>query len=160
MTLRLPVSVIGTLAIDVVGARITYLRSADGSISGGQVNGAIRHQDVQTKVVPTIAGALNLALQTNPSSTQSMQALAVFDDGGAATAGCGTTCQNLDGSCAKASDGVIGDCEIASSPLMQTALAPDVQLFDANGTYHPNPANALKDSLSLGIRFTAVPATF
>jgi hypothetical protein len=51
-------------------------------------------------------------------------------------------------------------CEVATSGLIQNVLAPDVQMFDAAGNYHPNPTNANKDSLSIGLGFTAVPATF
>ena len=86
--------------------------------------------------------------------------LAIFDDGGRAEALCGGACQNLDKSCAVAHDGTIGDCEIATNGLLQNLLAPDVQLFDAAGNYHPNPANTTKDSLSVGLGFTAVPASF
>jgi hypothetical protein len=33
-------------------------------------------------------------------------------------------------------------------------------MLDANGNYHPSPDNTMKDSLSIGLGFTAVPATF
>jgi hypothetical protein len=39
-------------------------------------------------------------------------------------------------------------------------LAPDVQIYDANGNYAPNPLNTVKDSLSVGIGFTAVAANY
>jgi hypothetical protein len=70
------------------------------------------------------------------------------------------TCQNLDGSCAKAKDGIISDCEVATNGIMRNLLAPDVQMFDAAGNYHPNPSNTSPDSLSIGYAFTAVPASF
>ncbi|HWE29091.1 MAG TPA: hypothetical protein VHB97_13880, partial [Polyangia bacterium] len=150
----------GSTPVDLVGARITYVRAADGTVTGGQLNGAMRKYDIDHTVVPSVAGALNLSVQTNPSSSTSMQILAIFDNGGKPSAACGMMCQNLDGSCAIAHDNVISDCEVGTNSIIQNVLAPDVQMFDAAGNYHPNPANTNKDSLSIGVGFTAVPATF
>jgi hypothetical protein len=33
-------------------------------------------------------------------------------------------------------------------------------MFDSGGNYHPNPMNTNKDSLSLGLGFTAVKAMY
>ncbi len=160
VTVRVPIALFSVVPVDLVGARLSYVRAADGTIHGGQVNGAIRQHDIETKLVPNIAAALNAQVQANPSSSTTMQILQIFDTGGAASPACGATCQNLDGSCAKANDRIISDCEVGTNGIIRNLLAPDVQLFDAAGNYHPNPANTNKDSLSIGIGFTAVPATF
>ena len=62
--------------------------------------------------------------------------------------------------CAVKGDRKIDVCEVATAGLIQNVLAPDIQMFDANGNYHPNPDNTHKDSLSLGLGFSAVTATF
>ena len=148
-------------AVDVVGARITYVRDATGKLMMGQLNGAIRNKDVQTKVIPNLAASLTAQVQANPSSSTSMQILAIFDTGGKADPACAAgTCKNPDGSCAVKGDQKIDTCELATSGLITNLLAPDVQLFDAAGNYHPNPANTNKDCLSIGLGFTAVGATF
>jgi len=157
---RYDLPLFGSSPVDLVGARITYVRAANGTVTGGQLNGAIRQYDIDHELVPAIAGALNLQVHTNPSSSSSMQILAIFDTGGATDPACGSTCKNLDGSCAVAKDGNITDCEVGTNGIIRNVLAPDVQLFDAAGNYHPNPANTTKDSLSVGIGFTAVGATF
>jgi len=59
-----------------------------------------------------------------------------------------------------AKDGVISSCEVATNSLIKNVLAPDVQIFDSSGNYHPNAANTDKDSLSIGVGFTAVPANY
>jgi hypothetical protein len=90
-----------------------------------------------------------------------MQILSIFDNGGKADPSCSAgTCKNPDGSCAVSHDNKIDVCEVASSGLIHNVLAPDVQLFDSAGNYHPNPNNTMKDSLSIGVGFTAVAATF
>jgi hypothetical protein len=160
VTLKLPL--LGAVTtVDVVGAHVQYTRGADGKISGGQLNGAIRNGDVQTKLVPNIAVSLTAEVQANPGSSTSMQIESIFDNGGKADASCSAgTCKNPDGSCAVSLDNKIDTCEVASNGLIQNVLAPDVQLFDSAGNYHPNPNNTMKDSLSIGVAFSAVPATF
>jgi hypothetical protein len=160
VTLNLPL--LGSVTrLDVVGAHVQYTRGADGKISGGQLNGAIRNSDVQTKLVPNVAVSLTAEVQANPGTTTSIQILSIFDNGGKADPSCSAgTCKNPDGSCAVAMDNKIDTCEVGSSGLIQNVLAPDVQLFDSAGNYHPNPDNTMKDSLSIGVAFTAVPATF
>jgi len=151
----------GNTPVDVIGARLTYVRGANGSVTGGQLNGAIRKYDVDHQVIPAMTAGFNYQVQTNPTSTTTMQLLSIFDNGGKASPACGgATCQNLDGSCAVAHDNIFSDCEVSTSGLIQNVLAPDVQMFDAAGNYHPSAANTSKDSLSIGLGFTAVPATF
>ncbi len=62
-------------------------------------------------------------------------------------------------------DGMIGLCEVSGNSIIKNVLEPDVQMFEADGvTYHPNKnctgACTTKDSLSLGLGFTGVKATF
>jgi hypothetical protein len=60
-----------------------------------------------------------------------------------------------------ANDHRIDPCEVAQNAQIQSLFAPDVQIFSADGTtYAPNPQNAHKDSVSVGLGFTAVPASF
>ena len=160
VTLNLPL--LGAVTrVDVVGAHVQYTRGADGKVTGGQLNGAIRNSEVQAKLVPNVAVSLTAEVQANPGSSTSMQILAIFDTGGKADASCSAgTCKNPDGSCAVTHDNKIDTCEVGTSGLIQNVLAPDVQMFDAAGNYHPNKDNTNKDSLSIGVGFTAVPATF
>ena len=115
-------------------------------LAQGQMNGSVKNSDLQGSVIPGIATSLNAQVQKDPMSMQSKQILSIFDTGG-----CGA---------AVASDGVIDVCEVAGNSLIKALLAPDVQIYDANGNYAPNPQNTQKDSLSVGISFSAVRAKF
>ena len=128
----------------------------------GQLNGAIKKSDIDTKVIPSIATLLDQSVQMNPTSSSSQQTLQIFDTGGAAdpTGKCGSACQNPDGSCATRGDGHISTCEVGTNSIIENVLAPDVDLFDANGNWAPNPANTGKDSLSVGFAVTVVSARF
>jgi hypothetical protein len=137
----------------VVGAHVSFLYS-NGEITGGQVQGVIRKTDVESVVVPDLALTLNDLAQVDGSSTAA-QILGIFDVGG-----CQASDTNFDGSTAMASDGKIATCEVAGNSIIKNVLNPDVQMFNSDGAYQPNPANTAKDSLSLGFGFTGVPAVF
>ncbi|MCU1278920.1 MAG: hypothetical protein JWM53_2466 [bacterium] len=154
------------VTLKVNGAHLQFTRGADGKITGGQLNGAIKNSDVQTLIIPNVAKLLTdkIAKDMIPPATLSssdMQILSIFDNGGKADAACAAgTCKNPDGSCATKGDNKIDVCEVSTAGLIQNVLAPDVQMYDAAGAYAPNKDNTVKDSLSLGLSFTAVGATF
>ena len=160
MTLKVPL--LGAIiAVPLVGAHVQYTRAANGTVTGGQLNGAIRNSDVKNVLIPALAASLTAQVQVTPLDARAMELLAIFDNGGKSDAACADgTCQNPDGSCAVKGDNKIDICEVATAGLIQNVLAPDVQMFDLNGNYHPSPDNTNKDSLSIGLGFHAVPATF
>jgi hypothetical protein len=147
--------------VPLVGARLMVVQGGPG-MSFGQLNGAIRDSDVQKLVVPAFAHGMNTAIAADPNSSSSKQLLAIFDNGGTVNpmSMCPTTCANPDGTCAVQGDGVIAICEVGSNGIIKNVLAPDVQLFAADGSYHPNPANAARDSLSVGIHLDLASASF
>jgi hypothetical protein len=122
------------LILPVTGGRITYKVGTDGKITGGQINGAVKKTDVDTVIIPAVAMLVTAELAKPDPST----ALKMFDP-------------NMDGT-------VTAD-EIKMNSLISNFLAADIQLFE-NGVYKPNPAKTNKDSLSLGLGFDAVAATF
>jgi hypothetical protein len=155
----------------VHGGRIQFTRSAGGLIAG-QINGAIKNSDVQNSVVPTLAKALTKQVQSGfGMMSTNQQLLDIFDTGGTDStppSGClnsdGTpSCKNSApgaaafGQCAQKADHIISTCEVATNSLIKNVLTPDVQMFQ-NGVYAPSAANTMKDSLSVGVGFTAVPA--
>ena len=165
--IKLPlVSGADPVTLKVNGAHLQFTRDASGKITGGQLNGAIKNSDVQTLIIPNVATLLTKKITTdstppNMLSSSDMQILSIFDNGGKADAACTAgTCKNPDGSCATKGDNKIDICEVSTAGLIQNVLAPDVQMFDASGAYKPNKDNTTKDSLSLGLAFTAVGATF
>jgi len=153
--LQLPL-VSGAAPVDlkIIGAHIQF-HYAGGMISNGQINGAIKSTDVTNTIIPNVAQLLDMRVEANPSGSTEKQILQIFD------IGCSdTSAKNFDGTPAAKMDGKVATCEVADNSIIKNVLNPDVQMFDASGNYHPNKSNTNKDSLSLGLGFTAVKATF
>ena len=178
MSLQLPlVPNSDPLKLTVVGAHVTYTQSG-GKITSGQINGAIKKTDIDSTVIPKVATLLQnkLMMDKGMLTSTDMSILSLFDTGGSAgampagcTMSCSGTCQNpmtagdpRSCMCAAASDSIVDLCEVSTNSIIKSVLAPDVQMFDASGNYAPNPMPTAtsKDSLSLGLKFTAVKASF
>jgi hypothetical protein len=155
--------------VPIIGAHLQF--SVAGGRASGQLNGAIRNADMQATVIPAMATAYTNEIAQNPTSSNSLQLKSLFDTG------CAGTCKNPDGSCAVSGDSRIDPCEVRTNPIINNVLAPDVQMFTTDGaTYMPFPgsyagldmaapldmsgAPSTLDSLSIGIGFSAVGATF
>jgi len=168
VTIKLPlVAGADPVKLEVDGAHLQFTRDASGKITGGQLNGAIKETAVQMDIIPNVATLLsNKLMNDNPQTSTDKQIASIFDNGGKADPACSAgTCKNpaygtRPGMCAAATDNIIDTCEVSTAGLIQNVLAPDVQMFDASGKYAPNKDNTMKDSLSLGLSFTAVGATF
>jgi hypothetical protein len=169
-SVRLPL-VAGQTPVPIVlqGAHLQYTRSGT-MVTGGELQGGILSSDVQSHIVPAVASLLSNKLKTDmPQTSTDMQISSLFDTGGKADPSCTAgTCKNPTtgddplmraGQCAVKGDNIIDVCEVATNGLVTNLLAPDVQLFDGT-TYKPNKLNTTKDSLSVGLGFTAVGAKF
>jgi len=112
----------------------------------GRLTGSLAGPSALASLVPNLAAAFTLVISTSPDSQTARAIKLLFDTGG---------CVNPDGTSAAAGNGRIDPCELTQSPLIRNLLAPDVQLRDAAGHYHPVPSGPQQDSLSLGFGFTA-----
>jgi len=90
-------------------------------------------------------------IQADPEASIAVTIGQLFDMGG---------CTNPDGTVAQSSDGKIDVCELLTSPLLNGLLQPDVQIWDAQGNYAPNPLGGNADSMSIGLGFSAVVASY
>lgn len=124
-----------TIELPLQGARLKFTATATALVQG-QVNGSITAEDIDAIFVPTLAIAFDDVVQADPQSPDAMSLLQIFDSNPA--------------------DGRISVDEVRNHPLMQSLLAPDVDIRDAEGNYAPNPANTGEDALSFGFGFTAV----
>ena len=140
------------LDLSLTGAYVQFTRSGD-KVTAGQLNGAIPGDTVKTSIIPAVATLLNDQVQQKPTDSSSETILQLFD---AMT----TPCTNPDGTTSVGGDKKIGTCEVAENSIIKNVLAPDVQLFDATGAYKPSAENKTRDSLSLGLGFSAVKAKF
>jgi hypothetical protein len=128
----------------------------------GTLNGAIKNSDVQSIVVPAVADGLNATIAADPNGSTAHQLLNIFDNGGrpAMMPPCNSTCQNPDGTCGVAMDGKLQTCEVATNGIVMNVLAPDVEMFAADGSYKPNPNNTNKNAFSIGLGISTVQASF
>ncbi len=133
------------LRLDLSAARLQLANPPSGGPVSGQINGAIRYSDLQSTFLPSLVAALQ--------SSAPLRMMLDLGDGE------GHPCTNPDGTMSAPGDGQIGLCELSSSVAGNLVL-PDVALFDDAGDYHPDKANRNHDSLSVGVRFGASPATF
>jgi hypothetical protein len=150
---------IDPIPFNLIGAHLRFTRSGN-RITGGQINGVLTQVEVQNTLVPALAASLGAKVAADPSSSTSQQLLLIFDIGGTPDPACSNACRNPDGTCAQRNDGVISVCEVGTNSILKNVLNSDVQMFDETGAWHPSAANTLKDSLSIGFGFTAVPASF
>lgn len=135
------------ITLNLVGARVEIQSVAETGLMSGVLGGAITQADLQTSILPTVETLVDDAV--------------AVDCAGAAPPCCtagsaGETIINLfdaDDSCDISLD------EIQNNDLIKTLLAPDVDLLDAAGALNPN-VDGEAESLSLGLGFSAVPATF
>jgi hypothetical protein len=153
------------IRIPLVGLQLTASVSADGRSITGVLVGAMREDDVQLRIFPSLATVLTDKVRNDPMSTSSQAILEYFDDGGIATSACQTTrscngtpagagaCQNppavgeRPGLCADACDGIIDTCELSNSALVGT---PSLSLFDSQG-WDPDHNRFPHDSRSFGL---------
>lgn len=144
--INLPIASAGaSLRVRLNGAHIQWRSNSTTGLMEGQVNGSLRVSELQTTVIPGVAALLRSLVATGGSTAT--QILDIFDIGGCTGA--------------TADDGQIADCEVATNPLLTSILAPDVQVYASNGTtYQPCRSNCTNDSISVGVGFTAVKATF
>lgn len=141
-------------SINLQGSHIQYdtgfdPRSGAPGLLNGQLQGSIRIGEVKNVIVKDILGAFNLQIMMNGPGSMLIQQ--TFDVG---------NCNNQNGQIARAADKFIDECELTTSMLFMTLLAPDVTIYDGMGMYRPDPNNGAPDSFSVGIGFTAVKANF
>jgi hypothetical protein len=178
VSLMLPIPVLTltlSMNIPVVAAHLQFSYFG-GRIMAGQFNGAVKESDVKNIILPSLAQFYASKITADKAggglTSTDMSILSEYDNGGTpgpmqagCTKACATTCQNPGSGpnacgCAMAGDTNIDECEVATNPTIKATYAPDVQLFDANGNYAPNPNATHKDSMSIGFGFTAIPANF
>ncbi len=158
LRIKLPLS--GETLIPLTGGHVSYTLGVD-HLFTGQIQGAIAVSDLQNIFIPAVAQRFSALVAQSPCGSDCMTIKSIFDNGGVANSHCPQgTCANPDGTCAVANDNQISSCEISTNSLVANVLAPDVQMTDGKGNYHPAPTNAIPDSLSVGLGFTAVSAQY
>jgi hypothetical protein len=121
--------------VGLIGVRLEADLSAEGC-ANGKLGGGLTVDEFRGKLLPTIADGLNQIIELdNPAANALLRS---FDSD-----------QN----------GTITIQELEDNPLFRIAISPDLDLLDASGNFNPGQ-DGMKDSYSIGLGFTCVPATF
>jgi hypothetical protein len=121
------------IELPLVGLEIT-LRPDDTGYAG-EIHGAIAKADIDQHVLPQVYSAIQKMLAANPGAHADLVRLLDTDH-----------------------DGTVTLTDLSTNPFVHDVIAPDVQLFDANGGWAPNARNTTPDALSVGFAFHARPA--
>jgi hypothetical protein len=139
----------------ITSGRILF--SIQGTRISGRLNGAIAPDVLAAIAHPSVARRLTDEIRRDPRASFVMQTLSLFDNGGL-DEGCMGGCRNSDGTCGTKMNRVIETCEVSTNSIVKNIGAPDVDLFDEELRYRPDRDNRGKDSVSMGVAFTAVEA--
>lgn len=121
--------------VDLIGVHLEADFSADGC-ADGKLGGGVTVEEFHSRLLPAIADGFNQIIKTNNiAETPLLQA---FDSD---------------------KDGTITAQELEKNPILMIAVSPDLDLLDASGKFNPGQ-DGVKDSYSIGLGFTCVPAAF
>jgi hypothetical protein len=121
--------------VDLIGVRLEADFSAAGCVDG-KLGGGVTVEEFRSRLLPAIADGLNQIIKAN--NTAATPLLRAFDSD---------------------KDGAITTQELESNPLLMIAVSPDMDLLDSLGKFNPGK-DGVKDSYSMGLGFTCVPAAF
>lgn len=158
LKLSVPITLDYKLPLIVYGARIEGKLSATG-ITNGRLYGALRKTDLETYSFPVVAQAVTQRINELPNDSEEALMIAVFENQNNTISK--DKCTNTPAKCCATNPTTceITAAEVGASPLIQQLIAPDIQMFQ-NGSWSPSPEGAAPDSLSFGIGFAGVKATF
>jgi hypothetical protein len=125
------------LDLELIGVRIEADVNANGC-TNGKLGGGLSEENFQSLFLPAILDGLNKAITADPNSTFAQTLLAAFDGD---------------------KNHTITQDELTGNILFKAATSPDLDLLDASGQFNPGQ-DGVKDSLSMGLGFTCVAASF
>jgi hypothetical protein len=140
------------VVLDRIGARMEATVGAGGTtLADGKLGGASTDADIRAEVLPSVGGVVGAVIA--PDCT------GAFPDCCADEASRGARVLgffNTD----ESADCVVTLEELENNDIIAaTLLTPDLDLLDADGNYDPG-SDGVNDSLSLGVGFTAVSASY
>lgn len=123
------------IEVNLIAVRLEADLSAQGC-ANGKLGGGLTVDEFRSKLLPILANGINQMIQVDNSATNPLL-------------------QSLDSD----QNGTITIQEIEDNPLFKIAISPDLDLLDASGVFNPGQ-DGVKDSYSIGLGFSCVPATF
>jgi len=138
------------IVLPVEGSFIELDIGQDGAVNG-RLGGGIPREAIDIILMPLFADALNRLIATDCSYVPGA------DPCGCSDGGQGRTLLDLFDEVPEGGDCVLDVDELRNNSLITSLIFPDLDLFDADGNLAPR-RDGIKDSLSIGVGFTAVPA--
>lgn len=133
---KIQISLLGqSVDVDLIGVIIEADLSANGCLNG-KLGGGITGEELRGKLLPTMADGLNQIIKADQDLSNTL--LQVFDSD---------------------NNGTLTGQELENNPLLMIAISPDLDLLDSSGAFNPGYDGA-KESYSVGLGFTCVPASF
>jgi hypothetical protein len=121
--------------VDLIGVHLEADVNQNGCVNG-KLGGGVTDEEFQDKLLPAIAIGLNQLIKDNNSAAPTL--LQAFDSD---------------------KDETITTQELENNPVLMIAISPDLDLLDASGAFNPGQ-DGTRDSYSIGLGFTCVPASF
>jgi hypothetical protein len=144
------------LTLNLIGTKVEIATISETGLIGGKLGGAITEKDLDTVVLPALAGIIDGVIAEDCD----VNATPCCPDGST-----GETLLDLFDEDPK--DCMVTLEELQNNSLIASLLAPDVDLLNCPAedsdpsecTYEPR-VDGVEDSLSLGLGFSGVPANF
>lgn len=158
LKLSVPITLDYKLPLIVYGARVEGQLTANG-ITNGKLHGALRKVDLETYSFPVVAQAITQRINEPPNGSEEALMISLFEDQNNTISK--QKCMTTPAKCCATNPTTceITAAEVGASPIIQQLIAPDVQMFQGE-TWTPTPGGSSKESLSFGIGFAGVKATF
>lgn len=159
------------IVINLIGAKMEIGSVTDSTMSNGKLGGAVTEEDLDGEIMPELHTILNNTITDDCSGEPVDCPGADCRPCGCEEGATGRTLLDLFDEYTTPGDG-IPDCkvdfqELLDNSLISSLLAPDVDLLDCSNASDPphdceySPrTDEIKDSLSLGVGFSAVTGTF
>lgn len=123
------------IELDLIGIRLEADVNQNGCVNG-ILGGGITVEEFRSMLLPAIAAGLYRIAEENQDTASPL--LQAFDSN---------------------KDKTITAEELEKNPILKLALSPDLDLLDSTGEFNPGQ-DGKKDSYSIGLGFTCVPASF
>lgn len=121
--------------LDLIGVHLEADVNQYGCVNS-KLGGGMTVEQFRSKLLPAIAAGIYQIIEENNDTDSPL--LQVFDSN---------------------KDKKVTAQELESNPMLMIAISPDLDLLDASGEFNPGQ-DGEKDSYSIGLGFTCIPASF
>lgn len=158
LNISVPITLDYKLPLILYGARVEGQLTANG-ITTGRLYGALKKVDIETYSFPVVAQAITQRINELPNDAEEDLMISIFENQQSTISQ--QKCANTPTKCCKTNPLTceITAEEVGACPLIQQLITPDLRMFQGE-TWSPTPGGSSPESLSFGIGFAGVKASF